>query len=465
MSMKQKWFAVLLLALLCSLFAACGAQTDTRDTRDTRDVQDVQDPAPKGLKLVTDALDLATDLSSGYRETENTVYVQDPMRYLGGSMSCKESLEHGYTVFSFTGGKEELELFERYVEDITREGHNLTLSDRYYEEYPSFGASFFSWMIDYSGTGSVTSTMEDSYTHRECTLVVQGTTDNALIKTIVCIPLEMEIVDLGLRYNGENTDGGRLLVGQSLAAGLYQNGSGDYSTTDGRLSCSLGRATVLHDGELLEGSAVMRRTNTIDKFTVKDFYRDEELYLALPARYFMEGDILAADDLASSDKYLRQDAGWLEKGSDRFSSMTYCPLIAMHRNGRDVCAVKSDDTVFRAVTVRFLHVEEEKETVVYLCMEFENEPQTIEALMCVPLEESDVHADAQSTSSDSAGKLSTRSKCLFCDNGWDTCKACGGSGRVERFVSGKWQTRDCSACNGHGGKSCLHCGGDGWTDE
>lgn len=346
----------------------------------------VKPSEPVTRELVSDVL----EVSEGYKEDKSTVYIQDPADYFGTAISYTGvSTSKNYSVRKFTGSADDCEKLRAYMDAITSSGHNLKRLEDYYQTYDS-GKTFFSFCADYTGTGYVSAKTEEPYKGVKCTIMLYGSVERGKLKAALWIPGAMDMVDLGLRYDGENAAGGAAVSGESAAAGLYKCSDGSYITTDERFEIAgAGRAVVYRDGEKIEATARFARDEggQLDRFFVEDFYRDEYLYLALPAKYFRQGDVLTLDALCSNEELIVKNGGQLTGTVNRFSSYYFAPIYAMHRSGQDIAAIKGEGNIFSAATVRFLCVEPKGETVVYFYAEFPNSPKTVEAVACFSLSE------------------------------------------------------------------------------
>ncbi|MCI7812449.1 MAG: hypothetical protein SO016_12470 [Lachnospiraceae bacterium] len=327
-----------------------------------------------------------------YTITSDSVYIQDPIDFCGSALSYSAiSTSGNYNVRNFTGTGADKAVMEAYVKAICDGNYNLRLSQEYEQSYSS---SFFSWGLDYTGSGNVSDTVNVTYTDSNCTICIYGTIERDNMKIAVWIPQSMEQVDLGLRYGGANQT--VTIAGPSASAGLYKLSDGSFETTDGRLSTSLGYATVLRDGTPYITEATFKRDSqsSRDELWVRDFYRDETLFFCAPQNRLMTGDVYTLKDLI-------QEASWLNRSrtvlgnADDFDDYTWTLFFGAGHDGDFITPLLADFNEFEDLTVRVMYWDKNVEAVYYIYAEFNSSPYVIEALCAVDLNggQAAVHSD------------------------------------------------------------------------
>ena len=110
--------------------------------------------------------------------------------------------------------------------------------------------------------------------------------------------------DLGLRKDGSVEKVS--VKGPSAGAGLYRSADGVYTTTDGRLSASMNKATIIRDGKKDVCTARSEIKNTREWLWVEDYYRNEAICFGVLQDYTMAGDLYQYQDL-KREKYYNDD--------------------------------------------------------------------------------------------------------------------------------------------------------------
>lgn len=332
-----------------------------------------------------------------YKITKDSTYIQNPENYFGTSLQYKSSKKSGdYQIWKFSGKEADRAVVEAYLDAICDGKHNLKITDTYDFSYKS---TFFSYAIDYTGTGNVRSSMTANYTDTVCNLSVYGVIERGKMEVNIYIPQDMEQVDLGMRYQQPDVSVG--VGGMSAMAGLYKQEDGSFQTTDGRLSTKLGEAMVLRDGETYTTKATMVKGKTRDELWVKDFYRDEAIVFFSPANRLLTGDIYLLKDLFSTSSVFSK-ANTL-KTADQFGNYNWTLFFGVGHNGNFIAPVEGSANKFKDLTVRVMYLEKNVEAVYYIYAEFDSEPYTFEALCAVDLRDGTVDL-TDSTVKDSSVK-------------------------------------------------------------
>lgn len=327
-----------------------------------------------------------------YKMTSDSVYIQDLVDYCNGELSYGSASTSGnYSVRKYNGSGSDLSIVQSYVETICNGNYNLALTEEYNESYSS---TFFSWGIDYTGAGDVYSTTKVNYTDSVCTIGIYGMIERDRMEMAIWIPLEMDQVDLGLRYGGQNVSVG--IGGGSASAGLYKLPDGSFETTDGRFSVKPGQAVVLRDGETYTTEATFNRDSNIgrDELWVRNFYRDETIYFCAPESRLMTGDIYIMKDLLQDPRMLQY-----MRTADDFDDFIWTLFFGAGHDGSFIMPVEGDSNRFKDLIVRVMYWEKDVQAVYYIYAEFLTSPYTVEALCAVDLNggQSAVQADGEYT--------------------------------------------------------------------
>lgn len=335
--------------------------------------------APITKTLVTDPL---TKDPLDYTITSDSVYIQDLVDFCDGLLSYEASSTSGnYLIRNFSGAEEDRAIVDEYVATICNGNYNLSLAVEYDE---TLSSTFFSWGIDYTGTGSVRSTTDITYTDAQSTIRIYGTIKRGDMDVHVWIPMEMDIVDLGLRYGGANKS--IRMAGTSAKAGLYRYSDGSFETTDGRLRTSLGQATVIRDGTVITAPASFVRDSSVgrDELWVRDFYRDETLFFCAPQNRLITGQVYTLRDLIQEQSRLNREPSEVLKNADDFTSRTWTLFFGAGHDG-DFITPLLTNSAFKDLTVRVMYWNKDVEAVYYIYAEFYSAPYVVEALCAVDL--------------------------------------------------------------------------------
>lgn len=352
----------------------------TGDTDISQGSQDDEDDTSASRKtLVSEPLE-KDPLS--YSITADSVYIQDPAEFCGSELTLTSSSSTGsYYVRKFAGSSSDKKVLTEYVSTICN-GYNLAVTAQYDESYDS---NFFSWGIDYTGSGNVDSLTDVLFLDDvQANICVYGIIDGNDLEAILWIPQDMEIVDLGLRYGGGSETVS--LAGDSALAGLYKLSDGSFETTDGRLSVELGEAVVLRDGKTYTTEATFNRDSQLnrDELWVRNFYRDETLFFCAPENRLETGDIYTLKDLVQEADWINSMAGVLDS-ADSFTDYNWTLFFGAGHDGDFITPLLSDLNKFEDLTVRVMYWDEGVEAVYYICAVFDSSPHTVEALCAVDL--------------------------------------------------------------------------------
>lgn len=337
--------------------------------------------APKDAALV--AYPISTGSQSTQTVTRSSVAIQDPSIYCGTSLT-EDSLKisGNYNVYYFSGAAGDKAVLESYVNALCAGNYNLKLAKTFQMVYSA--STQFSWGLDYTGTGAVTEKMEVPNTESSCNICVVGTVDQNGLRAAVWIPQEMTVTDLGLRYGTQTQSAAP--AGPSAGAGLYKLADGSFRTTDGRLSTTLGKATVLRDSTKYSTSASFSKDTLLNReeLSLGNFYQTETLFFSAPAGQTVSGDLYGRKDLARSEAWLNQSVNPLKSAGD-FSKYTWTLFFGAGHDRDFITPLTGNYNEFKELTVRVMYYAPNQEAVYYLYAEFTSAPYEVEALCAVDL--------------------------------------------------------------------------------
>ena len=205
--------------------------------------------------------------------------------------------------------------------------------------------------------------------------------------------------DLGLRKDGSVEE--VTVKGPSAGAGLYRSTDGVYTTTDGRLSASMNKATIIRDGKKDICVARSEIKNGREWLWVEDYYRNEAICFGVLQDYTVAGDIYQLHDL-KREKYYNDDSKsvYNYKWGDQ-------PLFEMTVDNKFTGPLVTSKNEFEEVTVRVMYYEEGVEAVYYIYAKTKGTPSEIEVLCAVGLNVEEAENDAESAIVLSVGETYT----------------------------------------------------------
>ena len=420
-----------------------------------------------------------------YTVTRDSVVIQDLRDFCGSGLtygSMSETDGGMYNSRSFKGDGEDKAILEEYVDVLTGGGYNLKLVETYEQTYTT---TFFSWGLDYTGTGDVNAKTDVTFTDTRATICISGTVERGKLEARIVVPKQMEQVDLGLRYDGPSASTGT--SAPSAMAGLYRNGDGTFETSDGRLKTQLGQAAVFRDGAAYSTGASFQtdEDNARDELWVDNYYRNESLYFCTPADAVMTGDVYTLKDLTREESWVH--IAEFNAVTD-FDNYIWQLFLGAGHDGDFITPVVGDANQFQELLVRIMYWNPGVEAVYYIYAEYDTSPYTVEILAAVdlsavPADQETQPPDSSASGDDSLGDAPssnqpTRIRCTFvgCSDGKVECNACDGEGgrrvydnstpQYDGVNSGtdKWDWETCYKCGGSGEVTCSRCGGDGWIE-
>ena len=279
---------------------------------------------------------------------------------------------------------------DAYIEMLLQNG--FTLVDEYFFQYQS--DPFASWALncDYvPDAGKVEMQYESSTTCHLCISTYKGDyTFN--------YSSDLTQYDLGFRKDGSVE---KVIVnGPSAGAGLYRSADGVYTTTDGRLSASMNKATIIRDGKKDVCTAKSEIKNGREWIWVEDYYRNEAICFGVLQDYTMAGDLYQYQDL-KREKYYNDDKDvYYYKWGDQ-------PIFEMTVDNKFTGPLVTSKNEFEEVTVRVMHYEEGVEAVYYIYAKTKGTPSEIEVLCAVGLNVEEAENDAENAIVLSVGETYT----------------------------------------------------------
>ena len=312
--------------------------------------------------------------------TSDSVVIQDLVEFCAGSLSYGDLGRSGvYNVRNFEGTEADRAIVDAYVDTLCSGGYNLTLAEEYNN---ALSSTFFSYGLDYTGSGNVSAKTGVTYTEIQATINIYGIISRGNMELHVWIPQQMEQVDLGLRYGQEAVSVS--VAGPSAMAGLYRNADGSFETSDGRLKASPGQAFVLRDGVACSAPASFRTDEELsqDELWVDSFYRNESFFFCSPKDALMTGDVYTRKDLT-------QEAPWVNSkvfsSLSEFGSYRWDLFFGAGHDGDFITPLLGERNEFKDLTVRVMYWNKDAEAVYYIYAEFDTSPYTLEALVAVEL--------------------------------------------------------------------------------
>lgn len=339
----------------------------------------------------------------------------------------------GYRLYKYRLGQDVL---VEYVSMMQANG--FTLAGEHHQT--SYLGSYQSYGLICDGAADIP-TIELMYADTPCHINIWKSGSEWWVEVADGITL----CDMGLRRDG--TVASILPQGESVAAGLRRI-SGGYKTSDGRMQAKQGEAAVVCNGEDLEATAAWKRSG--EKVTVTVEISDE-----------LSATITYNEKKVEQDDIFR--LGTVEEHPATFT------LIA---GDETIKAQQTGYLQFHSVTLRFMHLDDEGNVVLYLYAQPLNTllfPESVE-LLCVVNTTPEEKEESGGSGSGGGGidwgshdepyqPEFSKQDCLTCGGDGD-CNSCGGDGEVERYAGGgDTVTSKCSYCYGSG--NCGTCGGSG----
>lgn len=279
---------------------------------------------------------------------------------------------------------------DAYIEMLLQNG--FTLVDDYFFQYQS--DPFASWALncDYvPDAGKVEMQYESSTTCHLCISTYNG--DYTFEYSS-----DLTQYDLGLRKDGSVEK--VAVKGPSAGAGLYRSADGVYTTTDGRLSASMNKATIIRDGKQSVCAARSEIKNTREWLWVEDYYRNESICFGVLLDYTMTGDLYQFQDLKREKYYNDNKDVYNYKWGDQ-------PIFEMSVDNKFTGPLVTSKNKIEDVTVRVMHYEEGVEAVYYIYAKTDGTPSEIEVLCAVGLNVEEADNDAANAIVLSVGETHT----------------------------------------------------------
>lgn len=340
----------------------------------------------------------------------------------GSGLKFKEPSVHANdTMQSFTGDKDDALYIAEYCERLADECANFSMKERYYEKYDGgYEDVFASWGLNYTGSASVKNAVEQNFVdgNPNCAISVYYMTEYDSIKGMIKWSNDLKSTDFGMRCGGylvDVTPGGK-----SAGAGLKGTSSGTYQTSDGRLSASLGKSSLIINGSKQSGSVVFEDTDSSDAIKIKNSSGSEIIRIFFPEEGYTPktGDVFYTDDLLTTYQWSNSGEGPTALGIDE---MRFYQKV----NGKWLTPTYNDSPYNEAVFRVMYYNASEGVAVFYL---YTDAGTKTEMLCAVDLSKS-VNPDYSS----------------------------GSSGGVVNIGSGSSGSRTCAHCRGKGTIDCPSC--------
>ncbi len=313
-----------------------------------------------------------------------SLVVQDMYNYMQNRMTF-DAIDvngEGASFRKFQCSEEDYALVQAYVRTLCGDGQNFVLVDSYMKDYGN--QMFFSYALDYTGTGRVTGKkMEMSFGNGSTGHIhIWGNSEYGRIRGYIYIAKGLEFGDLGLRVSGETETVS--MPGESLDQPLYRLSNGSYRTGDGRFTVHPGEAVVYMDGTpyTTRASLVRNQAANREELRILNFYRNASILLTVPYNSVLTGDILDRRTIG-----LNEDRSYDPDGSDiedllhwTFSNKI---LGAVHNGAAQFLYWDKLNDVDDGV-VRVMYWDEKADVAVfYICLTFDTAPYTYEAVAAV----------------------------------------------------------------------------------
>lgn len=351
---------------------------------DSRTMQGVDSMKKLSLILSMIMLFAAVFSSGAFALPSDSVQVQDIYNFARTEMDFDmlETDKSGNQYRNFNGDIEDYELINSFVEALCDGPYNLNFVDSHLADYGR--EKFFSYALDYTGSGNVIGCMEMMFVDNVTgNLTIWGHIDGKRMEAHIYYGKGFEIVDLGIRSDGSIEDVS--LPGKSLATNVLALDD-FFITLDSRFGVGLNEAMIYRDGEVIETSAyfVRNQAENREELHIDNFYRNESIVLTVPYNSVMSGDIFDArtiglNDDGGFDKYMENMDDFLHwKFSHR--------ILGVCHNGDYFLCYQDDYNDFADVAIRFMKFDPEKDiAIIYLCLQFDTAPFEYEVLTAVSL--------------------------------------------------------------------------------
>ena len=364
------------------------------------------------------------------REGENSI--QDIAAYFGPDLF---EYDCGYlSGYKLEGkGLEMIDAFNSYVDYVKANHPELTVLSESQHDYPYPGGGYNYYYSDirfaYTGTEDIKPLTAES----NDVLYLQLYLKSGKRDVIIQLSENYTFRDLGYRYDAPNVT--VTPSGESADAGVIRKGN-TFTTTDGRLSCELGNATILKSSGTLTGTIKYdKHLEENETFLVDDFNGDEAFAVKMPFGATEKCDV-----------YIGYDMDNVTTSRKSFSTIfkPVSPELYYSRNGESHWEYPNpNDTIVKDATLRFMYYDGEV-AVYYIYMDVD-EPMELFGAVSLKQEEPEAQ-DNNSGSSGSSGSNGNSSwndrnnnKVEFCsrcgNKGWYDCNDCiDGYNRVKITV-------------------------------
>lgn len=326
---------------------------------------------PTGAANPATPVTLVGEVDLSYFNSIPANAVPDMYYWADGRVTYKsEPNEKGNGIYNYVA---EEAVANNYIKLLQSNG--FTQVDSYYFEYK--GESYASWGFNCNAVPDAEK-IKLQYKDSLCHLSLYYAEKPG--KYVLTVSEDLVVCDTGVRYDGSVAD--LSPKGPSAGAGLVQLSDGSYQTSDGRLTASLGTATILRDGVEYRANANYETNDTEEWVEVENYYRNEGIYFEAPMASLMQGDIFARTDMLK----------WKWPGFDSLKSVKSfklgtSPFLILPRNGEWRGATHNED-VYEDQTARVMYYDTGNIGVFYFYAKaLKGEPTEVEVLCAVSMAE------------------------------------------------------------------------------
>ncbi len=355
-------------------------------------------------------------------------------------------------------------VLENYVNLLCESYGYELVGDPY---YGGDGLLFFDFVLRYTGNKIIPATVNGGESGNQGNVVLKGYFNKGKIKGEYSISPSLEESDDGYRINKSEIQ--KTVLGESLYAGLYRLGNGDYQTTDGRFTVSAGKAFLIEDGQqkLLNS----RYEKDISSQRLRVFVENDYSYV-MQNFYIPTSEDWEAGIYRAAKFIVDYDSSSGINGK-LLPSYYWENMFTHFHDGNYVYPTRGLNGEITNLNIRLLCIDGST-AVFYSCSSYRTAPFTVEALIAVSLDV-DARVDSGNNSSSDSSVTLTPSKkdktCLNCKGtGYRDCLICDGKGFNLYYYNGptygsninRYTYKECPGATCQNGKvKCSMCNGTG----
>ncbi len=344
------------------------------------------------------------------REDENSI--QDPAAYFGNDMFKYEG--SSYTFKLEGNGEETIAAFDSYISYIKNNVADVTVSAETNDNdpYPLGGYNWYLSEYNFAYTGEKTVTPLTSGSKDVINAQIYYKYGNSEI--IICLSSDYIFRDLGYRYNAPKV--AVTPSGESAGAGVIRKGN-TFSTTDGRLSCELGNATILKSGSSFTSAVKYKNiSGKNDTFLANGFNGDEAIGVKIPT-----------EEAEKCDIYIKYDMDGTSVSRKYFSTVLPAETTEIYysRNGETFWEYPNpNNPAVKDATLRVMYYD--GEIAVYYVYIDVDEPIELFGAVSLKQEEPETQENNNGSSGNSGSNNSSWNDRN--NNSVDFCSKCGNKG-------------------------------------